>query len=62
MKNPPASAGDLRDASSIPGSRRSPGEEKGNPLQYSYLANSMDGGAWQAAVRGVAKTQTQLST
>ena len=62
VKNPPASAGDLRDASSIPGSRRSPGEEKGNPLQYSCLANSMDRGAWQAAVRGVAKTQTQLST
>ena len=33
----------------------------GNPLQYSYLENSMDRGAWQAAVHGVAKTQTQLS-
>ena len=32
-----------------------------NPLQYSCLENPMDGGAWQAAVHGVAKSQTQLS-
>ena len=31
------------------------------PLQYSYLANPMDGGAWKAAVHGVAKSQTRLS-
>ena len=43
MKNPPANAGD---ASWIPGSERSPGEGNGNPLQYSCLENSMDGGAW----------------
>ena len=34
---------------------RSPGGENGNPLQYSCLENPMDGGAWQATVRGVAK-------
>ena len=33
----------------------------GNPLQYSCLENSMDGGAWRAIVRGVAKSQTRLS-
>jgi len=31
------------------------------PLQYSCLENPMDGGAWWAAVRGVAKSQTRLS-
>ena len=36
-------------------------EGNGTPLQYSCLANSMDGGAWQAAVHGVAKSQTWLS-
>ena len=46
MKNLPASAGDVRDACSIPGSGRSPGEGNGNPLQYSCLENSMDRGAW----------------
>ena len=39
----------------IPGSRRSPGGEHGNPLQYSCLENPMDRGAWQAIVHGVAK-------
>ena len=45
MKNLPANAGD---ASSIPGSGRSPGEGNGNPLQYSCLGNLMDRGAQQA--------------
>ena len=45
----------------ILGSGKSPGEGNGNPLQYSYLENSMDRGAWRAAVRGVAKSRTQLS-
>ena len=49
------------DPGSIPGSRRSPGEGNGNPLQYSYLENSMDGGAWWAIVHGVTKSQTRLS-
>ena len=42
-------------------SGRSPGEESGNPLQYSCLENSMGRGAWQATVRGVAKSQTRLN-
>ena len=45
----------------IPGLGRSPGEGNGNPLQYSYLENPMDRGAWQAKVHGVAKSWTQLS-
>ena len=48
-------AGDL---GLIPGSGRSPGEENGNPLQYSCLENPMDGGAWSATVHGVAKSRT----
>ena len=41
------SASNERDPGSIPGSERSPGERKGNPLQYSCLENSRDRGAWQ---------------
>ena len=37
------------------------GEGNGSPLQYSCLENPMDGGAWWAAVHGVARSQTQLS-
>ena len=37
------------------------GEGTGSPLQYSCLENPMDGGAWKAAVHGVAKSQTRLS-
>ena len=58
VKNPPANAGDARNVGSIPGLRRSPGEGNGNPLQYAFLENSMDRGAWQATVRGVAKSRT----
>ena len=43
---------------SIPGSGRVPGEGNGNLLQYSCLENPVDGGAWQATVRGFAKSQT----
>ena len=39
VKNPPANAQDTRDAGSIPGFGRCPGEGNGNPLQYSYLEN-----------------------
>ena len=60
VKNSPANAGDLRDASLKPGSGRSPEEENGNPLQYSCLENPMDRGAWRAIVPGVEKSQTQL--
>ena len=62
VKNLPASAGDTRDVSSIPGSGRSPGVGNGNLLQYACLEYSMNRGAWWATVRGVAKSQTQLST
>ena len=55
------SACNAGDRGSIPGSRRSPGEGNGNPLQYSGLENPMDGGAWRTAVQGVAKSQTRLS-
>ena len=58
VKNLPANAGDLRDVRSISGSGRSPGGGHGNPLQYSYLENPMDKGAWQATVYEVAKSQT----
>ena len=58
VKNPPAKAGDK---GLIPGSGRSLGGGDGNPLQYSYLENSVDRGAWGAAVHGVAESQTQLS-
>ena len=37
-------------------------EGNGTPLQYSCLENVMDGGAWKAAVHGVAKSRTRLST
>ena len=64
VKNPPANAGDSGDRNSIPGSGRSPGGGNGNPLQYSCLENSMDGGTWWPPVRGVAELDTtkQLST
>ena len=58
VKNPSASAGDLRDVGLISGLGRSPGEASGNPLQYSCLENPMDRGAWWATVHGVAKSQT----
>ena len=56
-----ASASNVGDLGSIPGSGRSPGEGNGNPLQYSCLENPVDGGALWATVPGVAKSQTQLS-
>ena len=61
VKNPPAIAGDTRDAGSIPGSGRSPREGNGNPFQYSCLENSMDRRVWQATVHEAAKNQTWLS-
>ena len=45
---------------SIPGFGRSSGEGNGTPLQYSWLENPMDGGAWWAAVHGVARSRTRL--
>ena len=52
VQNPPASAGDIRDAGLIPGLGRSPGEGNGNSLRYFFLGNPMDRGAWRATVRG----------
>ena len=60
VKNPPASAGDLKDVGSIPELGRCPGEGYGNPLQYTCLENPMDRGGWQATVRRVAKSLTCL--
>ena len=45
VQNTPATAGDIRDVGSVPGSGRSPGEGHDNPLQYSGLENPMDRGA-----------------
>ena len=55
VKNLPGSAGDARDKGSISWSGRSPGVGNGNLLQYSYLENSMDRGAWWATIRGHCK-------
>ena len=55
VNNLPASA---EDTGSIPGSGRSPGEGKGNPLQYSCLGNPMDRGALADYCPGLQKRQT----
>ena len=55
VTNMPANVGNVRDAGSIPGSGRSPRVGNGNPLQYSCLEKSMNKGARQATVYGVAK-------
>ena len=62
VRNSPASAGDVKDAGSIPGSRRSRGGGNGNPLQFSCLGNPKDRGAWQTTVLGITNSQTPLST
>ena len=51
-------AGTLGDLGSIPGSGRSSGEGKGNPLQHSLQENSMNRGSWWATVHGVTKGGT----
>ena len=61
VKNPPANAGDTREAGSIPGPRRSPRGGNGNLPHYAYLENSMDRGASWATVHGVAKSWTATS-
>ena len=60
VKNPLTSAGDVKDACSIPGLGRSPRGGHGNPLQYSCLENPMDRGAWRATVHGV--TELDMAT
>ena len=58
VMNLPANAGDM---GSIPRLGRSPGDGNGNPLQYSWLENPMDRGAWQTTEHEVAKSGTRLS-
>ena len=62
VKNMTSNVGDARDLGSIPGLGRLPGEGNGNPLQYSYLENSVDRRAWWATVHGVTKSHIELST
>ena len=57
-KEPPANAGDKRDLGLIPGLERFPGEENGNPFQYSCLENPMDRGAGGTTVHGVVESWT----
>ena len=61
VKNPPASAGDMKDVGSIIGLGRSPGGGNGNPFQYSCLEIPMVGQACQAMVHRVAKSWTRLT-
>ena len=56
VNNPPANVGDAREASSIPGSRRSSGGRNGNPLLYTCLENYVNRGAWGAMVQEVTKS------
>ena len=58
VKNPPTNAGDV---GLIPGLGRSPGEGKGNPLQYSCFGNPMDSRAGRLQSVVSQKNQTQLS-
>ena len=58
VKNPSANTGE---AGSIPVLGRSPGEGNGSPLQYSYLGNPMDRGAWRATVHVITQIQTRQS-
>ena len=59
VKNPPKSAGDIRDAGSSPRSGRSPGGEHGNPQQYSCLESPMDREAWPATVHSITRSWTE---
>ena len=58
VKNPPANAGDVSDADSIPELGRSPGGGNGSSLQYSYMETPMYRGAWQAMVGVIGKSWT----
>ena len=60
VKNPAANAEDVKYEGSLPEWGRSPGRVNGDPLQYSYLENPMDRGAWWATVHKVAKSWTRL--
>ena len=58
VKNSSANAGDAGDAGLIPGLGKYLRGRNGNPLQYSYLGNPMDRGAWQFTVQGAAESDT----
>ena len=60
VKNLPENEEDVKDMGLISGLGRAPGEGNGNLLQYSCLENSVDRGAWLAAVHRVAQSQTRL--
>ena len=60
VKNPPASAGDIRNVGLIPRPGRSTGGGHGNPRQYSCLENPMNRGTWSAIVHRITKSRTQL--
>ena len=62
VKNPPVNPGDRRDMGSIPELGRSPGGRHGNPLQYSFLENPMDRGAWRAIVHRVTESDMTEAT
>ena len=59
VKNPPASAGDIRDTGLVPGLGRSSGRGHGNPLQYSCLEKLMNRGAWHVRINKFSKTIIQ---
>ena len=62
VKNLPANAGDIREASLIPGWERAPGGGHSNPLQHSRLDNPLDRGAWWATVHRVTELDTTETT
>ena len=61
VKNLPVNAGDIKDASSVPGLGRFPGEGNGNPLQYSYLENPTDRGTQRATVQVIESDTTEVT-
>ena len=61
VKNPPANAGYIRNAGLIPGAGRTPGGGHGNPLQCSWLENSIDRVARRATVHEVEKSRTEAT-
>ena len=62
VKKSACKAGNTGDMSLIPGSGRSPGGGNGSPLQYSFLGNPKDRGAWWATVHGLTRVRHDLVT
>ena len=61
MEKSPTAKGDIKEVGSFPGLGRSPGGGHGNPLQYSFLENPTDRGAWWPIVHGVAKSRSDTA-